>query len=64
MALIDIDRHILAEIAYKQKEIEKETVILGKHWRRINSLWSEQKALMSHIVNRVQEADTGKGKES
>jgi hypothetical protein len=46
----------------RQKKTEA-IKIADRAWKRLMSLDSESKGLLMHIVNRIIEVDTGKGKE-
>ena len=59
MAVIDIDRHILAELAQNTERIDKCMPMV----RRAMALHQKNQALIGHLVNVVRDADTGKGRE-
>jgi len=59
MALLDIDRHILQELAQNTQGIEKCMPAI----QRAIKLNERNQALVLHLVNAVRDIDTGKGKE-
>ena len=73
--LVDIDRHILAEIVEIRRERKgleaKHAKIktrlkaeLGRLEAEIHELDGKENALLNHIVSEIKEADTGKGQET
>ena len=71
MALLDIDRHILMEIANCLNSIknsvisyDKATVAANVEFQIIRENLSKTEALISHLVSYVKEIDTQKGQET
>ncbi|MFC1709713.1 hypothetical protein ACFL2J_06640 [Candidatus Omnitrophota bacterium] len=60
MAIIDVDRHILLELATNFLKIEKCMPYIQKAIK----LNERNQALIGHLVSNVKEVDTGKGQES
>ena len=60
MAVIDIDRHILSEMVQNSATIEKALPSI----RKAIAAHDRNQALLTHLVNAVQNPDTGKGQEA
>lgn len=63
MAIIDIDRHILREIAENSAAISRHIETLNKTYCQVVALHERNTALIQHLVEKVKEIDTGNGSE-
>lgn len=63
MALIDIDRHILMDLAENNAEIGKQLTLLSEVNKKVEALHERNTALILHLVKVIQVVDTNNGRE-
>ena len=63
MALIDIDRHILLDLAENNAEIGKQLTLLGEVNKKVEALHERNTALILHLVKVIKVVDTNNGRE-
>lgn len=63
MALVDVDRHILAEIVDLHKRTGRCIRCVNKAWHELEGLHAEMRGLIMHLINRIESVDTQNGKE-
>jgi hypothetical protein len=61
--LVDIDRHILLDLAENSSALTKHLKIVAEETRAVLALYERNTALIMHLVREIKAVDTGNGKE-